>query len=89
MLCCLKFYGRSTCVGSIGGKRQIAVATPVQELGTLIPAMPVSSNGRLPTRSMSHIETRVMTTFTVPMPAVARIEPCIDEIPAVRMIYGA
>ena len=36
MLCCLKFYGRSTGVCAIGCKCQVAVTSSVQELSALI-----------------------------------------------------
>jgi hypothetical protein len=64
-------------------------AKPSTPRETIIPAMPVSNRGRRPARSMSHIETTVMMTFTRPIPAVARMAPAADEIPADWMMVGA
>ena len=49
---------------------------------TAIPLIPVNSSGLLPTRSISHMATSVIKTFTKPIPAVARIAPVADGMPA-------
>ena len=54
-----------------------------------MPASPVSSSTRRPTRSTSQMATIVSNTFTTPMPAVARIAADAEDKPDAWKMTGA